>query len=136
MPGRALRLACSRHGNNKNSILLIDLANQLRAQGKAIDEALREACPLRPRPVLMTSMPVIIVMLPSALGLGAGADTSGPLAVAVIGGMARSTLLTLVVVPAVYSLVENALACLRGSWKRRDPANPERDAKPKPCLEE
>jgi len=99
----------------KNSILLIDLTNQLRAQGKAINEALLEACPVRLRPVLMTSVTVIIVMLPAALGFGAGADTNGPLAVAVIGGMVSSTLLTLVVVPAVYSLVENGQVRLR-NW--------------------
>jgi len=91
----------------KNSILLIDLTNQLRAEGMGIKEALLEACPLRLRPVLMTSLTVIIVMLPAALGFGAGADTNGPLAVAIIGGMISSTLLTLVVVQAVYSLVEN-----------------------------
>jgi len=103
----------------KNSILLIDLTNQLRAEGKAINEALLEACPLRLRPVLMTSMTVIIVMLPAALGLGAGADTNGPLSVVVIGGMVSSTLLTLVVVPAVYSLVENGQANLQNWLKRR-----------------
>ena len=96
----------------KNSILLVDLANQLRAEGKDIKSALLEACPIRLRPVLMTSLTIIMTMLPAALGLGAGADTNGPLAVAVIGGMASSTLLTLVVVPAVYSLVENGLARL------------------------
>jgi len=104
----------------KNSILLIDLTNQLRAQGKAINEALLEACPLRLRPVLMTSMTVIIVMLPAALGFGAGADTNGPLAVAVIGGMVSSTLLTLVVVPAVYSLLENGISRLRRRRKALD----------------
>mgnify|MGYP001309710088 FL=1 len=93
----------------KNSILLVDLANQLRAEGKEIDEALRTACPIRMRPVLMTSLTVILALLPAALGLGAGADTNGPLAVGVIGGMVSSTLLTLVVVPAVYSLVEHRL---------------------------
>jgi HAE1 family hydrophobic/amphiphilic exporter-1 len=98
----------------KNSILLVDLANQLREQGRAVDAALREACPLRLRPVLMTSMTVILALLPAALGLGAGADTNGPMAIAVIGGMVSSTLLTLVVVPAVYSLVEQALGRLRG----------------------
>ena len=103
----------------KNSILLIDLTNQLRAEGKEIREALLEACPLRLRPVLMTSLTVIIVMLPAALGFGAGADTNGPLAVAVIGGMVSSTLLTLVVVPAVYSLVENGLKHLHGWLHRR-----------------
>ncbi|OIP07378.1 MAG: acriflavin resistance protein, partial [Betaproteobacteria bacterium CG2_30_59_46] len=94
----------------KNSILLVDLTNQRRGQGKGIDEALRDACPTRMRPVLMTSLTVILALLPAALGLGAGAETNGPLAVAVIGGMITSTLLTLVVVPAVYSLVENGLA--------------------------
>jgi len=93
----------------KNSILLVDLTNQARAEGKGIDEALREACPIRLRPVLMTSLTVILALLPAALGLGAGADTNGPLAIAVIGGMITATLLTLVVVPAVYSLLENGL---------------------------
>ena len=90
----------------KNSILLVDLTNQLRLQGRGVDEALREACPIRLRPVLMTSLTVILALLPAALGMGPGADTNAPLAVAVIGGMVSSTLLTLVVVPAVYSLVE------------------------------
>ncbi len=93
----------------KNSILLIDLTNQLRAKGRSIDAALTEACPIRMRPVLMTSMTIILAMLPAAIGVGAGSDSNGPLAVAVIGGMVSSTLLTLVVVPAVYSLVEHRL---------------------------
>jgi HAE1 family hydrophobic/amphiphilic exporter-1 len=98
----------------KNSILLVDLTNQFRAEGKPIDQALREACPIRMRPVLMTSMTVILALLPAALGVGAGADTNGPLAVAVIGGMITSTLLTLVVVPAVYSLIEHRKERHRG----------------------
>ncbi len=93
----------------KNSILLVDLTNQFRAQGQGIDEALANACPIRLRPVLMTSLTVILALLPPALGWGAGSDTNGPLAIAVIGGMLSSTLLTLVVVPAAYSLVENYL---------------------------
>ncbi|RMD78661.1 MAG: efflux RND transporter permease subunit [Gammaproteobacteria bacterium] len=97
----------------KNGILLVDFTNQRRAQGLDIDQALREACPLRLRPVLMTSLTVILVLLPPALGLGAGAGTNAPLAVAVIGGMVSSTLLTLVVVPAVYALVEHARERLR-----------------------
>lgn len=97
----------------KNSILLVDLTNQLRDEGKDIDTALREACPIRLRPVLMTSLTVILALLPAATGLGAGADTNGPLAVAVIGGMLTSTLLTLVVVPAVYSLAEHGVERLR-----------------------
>lgn len=93
----------------KNSILLVDLTNQLRAQGRDIDTALREACPIRMRPVVMTSLTIILALSPAALGFGAGAATNGPLAVAVIGGMITSTLLTLVVVPAVYSLLEHRL---------------------------
>ena len=97
----------------KNSILLVDLTNQLREEGQNVEEALRNACPVRLRPVLMTSLTVILALLPAALGLGAGADTNGPMAIAVIGGMVSSTLLTLVVVPAVYSLVEQGLGRLR-----------------------
>ncbi|MBK8065684.1 MAG: efflux RND transporter permease subunit [Betaproteobacteria bacterium] len=91
----------------KNSILLVDLANQRRAEGMGVDQALSDACPTRMRPVLMTSLTLILALFPAALGLGAGAETNAPLSVAVIGGMITSTLLTLVVVPAAYSLVEN-----------------------------
>jgi HAE1 family hydrophobic/amphiphilic exporter-1 len=97
----------------KNSILLVDLTNQLRERGQGVEDALREACPVRLRPVLMTSLTVILALTPAALGLGAGADTNGPMAIAVIGGMLSSTALTLVVVPAVYSLVEQGLSRLR-----------------------
>lgn len=90
----------------KNSILLVDLTNQRRAEGLPVDTALRNACPVRMRPVLMTSATVILALAPAALGFGAGNETNQPLAIAVIGGMVSSTLLTLVVVPAVYSLVE------------------------------
>ena len=93
----------------KNSILLVDLTNQRRADGKSIEQSLLEACPIRLRPILMTSLTIILAMLPAAFGSGAGADNNAPLAVAVIGGMISSTLLSLVVVPAVYSLVETAL---------------------------
>ncbi len=91
----------------KNSILLVDLTNQRRESGMPVDAALRDACPTRMRPVLMTSATVILALFPAALGLGAGAETNQPLSIAVIGGMVSSTLLTLVVVPAVYSLVES-----------------------------
>jgi hydrophobic/amphiphilic exporter-1 (mainly G- bacteria), HAE1 family len=97
----------------KNSILLVDLTNQFRSAGDSVDDALKRACPIRLRPVLMTSLTVILALTPPALGLGAGADTNAPLAIAVIGGMVSSTLLTLVVVPAVYSLVENKLQSVK-----------------------
>jgi HAE1 family hydrophobic/amphiphilic exporter-1 len=93
----------------KNSILLVDLTNQLREKGATIDAALREACPIRLRPVLMTSLTIILALLPAAIGLGAGSETNKPLSVAIIGGMISSTLLTLVVVPAAYSLVMSGL---------------------------
>jgi len=93
----------------KNSILLVDLTNQRRADGKSIQQSLMEACPIRLRPILMTSLTIILAMLPAAFGAGAGSDSNAPMAVAVIGGMISSTLLSLVVVPAVYSLIEGAL---------------------------
>jgi hydrophobic/amphiphilic exporter-1 (mainly G- bacteria), HAE1 family len=89
----------------KNSILLIDLTNQMRERGAGINEALTEACPVRLRPVLMTSLTLILALLPAAIGLGAGSETNRPLSIAIIGGMLSSTLLTLVVVPAAYSVV-------------------------------
>jgi HAE1 family hydrophobic/amphiphilic exporter-1 len=101
----------------KNSILLVDLTNQLRERGASIDDALKEACPIRLRPVMMTSLTIILALLPAALGLGAGSETNKPLSVAIIGGMVSSTLLTLVVVPAAYSLVMNGLE----SWKTKKP---------------
>ena len=88
----------------KNSILLVDMTNQLKAKGKTTDQALLEACPIRLRPVLMTSLTLILALLPAALGYGAGSESNGPLAIAVIGGMISSTLLTLIVIPAAYSL--------------------------------
>ncbi len=91
----------------KNSILLVDLTNQRREGGMRVDAALSDACPTRMRPVLMTSATIILALFPAALGLGAGAETNQPLSIAVIGGMISSTLLTLVVVPAVYSLIES-----------------------------
>ena len=91
----------------------MDLTNQMRAQGHDVDAALRIACPVRLRPVLMTSLTVNLALVPAAIGAGPGADTNAPLAVAVIGGMVSSTLLTLVVVPSVYSLVEGRRAVVR-----------------------
>jgi HAE1 family hydrophobic/amphiphilic exporter-1 len=88
----------------KNSILLVDRTNQLVEEGKSVRDALRQACPERLRPVLMTSLTIMLAMAPAAMGLGAGAENNQPLSVAIIGGMASSTLLTLLVVPAAYSL--------------------------------
>ncbi|MCC5795498.1 MAG: efflux RND transporter permease subunit [Chromatiales bacterium] len=102
----------------KNSILLVDITNQLRAQGKGVDEALLVACPRRLRPILMTSLTIIFAMIVPLLGLGAAVELSRPLATAIVGGLVSSTALTLLVVPAVYSLVENR----RASEPREAPA--------------
>jgi HAE1 family hydrophobic/amphiphilic exporter-1 len=87
------------------SILLVDLVNRYRSQGMDTSSAIRIACPQRMRPVLMTSLTVVLAMLPAALGVGVGSGQYGPLAVAVIGGVVSSTLLTLVVIPVAYSLM-------------------------------
>ncbi len=99
----------------KNSILLVDLTNQLVEKGADINDALKEACPIRLRPVVMTSLTIILALLPAAIGLGAGSETNKPLSVAIIGGMLSSTLLTLVVVPAAYSLVMHGLQRLKAN---------------------
>ena len=90
----------------KNAILLIDYANQARARGMAIREAVMEACSLRLRPILMTTLSTLLGMLPVALGLGAGAELRQSMGVVLIGGLTTSTILTLVVVPLIYILTE------------------------------
>ena len=90
----------------KNSILLVDFANQVRARGDiGVRAALLEACPVRLRPILMTSFATIAAALPLALAIGPGAETRVPMALAVIGGVIVSTLLTLFVVPCVYEVL-------------------------------
>ncbi|GAB4421117.1 MAG: hypothetical protein OHK0056_31870 [Bacteriovoracaceae bacterium] len=89
----------------KNSIILVDFTNQLREQGMELREALLEACPIRLRPIVMTSVSTVAGTLPAALAVGAGSETRVPLALAVIGGVILSTLLTLVVIPCFYSHV-------------------------------
>jgi HAE1 family hydrophobic/amphiphilic exporter-1 len=89
----------------KNSILLVDFTNQVRARGLGVLDSLKEACPTRLRPILMTSLATIVGAIPAALTWGPGAETRRPMAIAVIGGVFLSTLLTLYVVPCVYSLL-------------------------------
>ncbi len=86
----------------KNSILLVDFTNQMRKTGVSTEEALKTACPMRLRPILMTSVATIAAAIPPALAMGPGAETRVPMAVAVIGGVIVSTFLTLFVVPAAY----------------------------------
>ena len=88
----------------KNSILLVDFTNQLRAKGVPVREALLEACPNRLRAILMTSLSTIAAAIPPALALGPGAEVLRPMAITVIGGIMVSTFFTLLVIPCVYSL--------------------------------
>jgi HAE1 family hydrophobic/amphiphilic exporter-1 len=90
----------------KNGILLVDFTNQLKEQGKSTREALLEAGPIRLRPILMTTIAMIAGMVPVALARGDGAETRVPMAIAIIGGLTTSTVLTLGVVPVFYSLVD------------------------------
>jgi multidrug efflux pump len=92
----------------KNSILIVEFANQLREQGRALEEATLEAARVRFRPILMTAVATMVGILPIAMGQGAGGDSRAPLGIAVLGGMAFSTLLTFFMVPATYVLIERA----------------------------
>jgi len=97
----------------KNAILLIDFVKQEREKGVSRTEAILKAGPIRLRPILMTTLATVFGMLPLALGLGPGAEFRSPMAKAVIGGMLSSTLLTLVVVPVVYTLIDDFVGFFR-----------------------
>jgi HAE1 family hydrophobic/amphiphilic exporter-1 len=98
----------------KNAILLVDFANKARQGGSDRRRALIDAGELRLRPIVMTTLAMIFGMLPTALALGAGAEFRAPMAHAVIGGLITSTLLTLVVVPVVYTYLDDF-----GAWAGR-----------------
>ena len=102
----------------KNSILLVDFTNRLRADGHPVREAILRAGPIRLRPIMMTTLAMIFGMLPIALGYGAGAEVRMPMAIAVVGGLTTSTLLTLLVVPVVYTLVDDLSRWATGLGKR------------------
>jgi len=89
-----------------NSVLLVDFANRLRAEGAPVHEAVVRACGIRLRPILMTALAATVGLLPMAVQLGTGAEANVPLARAVIGGLAASTILTLFVVPALYLVLK------------------------------
>ncbi|NCZ83598.1 MAG: efflux RND transporter permease subunit, partial [Betaproteobacteria bacterium] len=87
----------------KNAILLVDFANQARAAGATVREALMQAGQVRMRPIMMTTFAMVFGMLPLALALNEGGEIQAPMGRAIIGGVITSTLLTLVVVPVIYS---------------------------------
>ncbi|MCC5636124.1 efflux RND transporter permease subunit [Nostoc sp. CHAB 5844] len=92
---------------NKNAILLVDYINQLRESGLDRTEAILKAGPVRLRPIMMTTASTILGMLPIALGLGAGSELRSPMAVAIAGGLVSSTILSLIVVPVVYAILDD-----------------------------
>lgn len=99
----------------KNSIILVDYTNQLRREeGMDLEAAVLKACPIRLRPIIMTSLACIASAVPLALGFGPGAETRAPLARSIIGGIFLSTLVTLVIVPSFYVLFDRF-----GSWIKR-----------------
>ena len=94
----------------KNGILIVEFANQRKETGLSVREAVEDAAAARFRPILMTSLSTSLGILPIALALGAGAQSRVPMGVVVVGGMLGGTLLTLYVVPAIYSYISRELS--------------------------
>jgi HAE1 family hydrophobic/amphiphilic exporter-1 len=107
----------------KNSILLVDLTIQKQETGLDREEALRVACPIRLRPILMTAVSMIFGVLPVALAIGEGAEARAPMAVATMGGMITSTFLTLFLVPVVYAYMDRFGSWIRGSREKHGRAD-------------
>ncbi|MBW1884324.1 MAG: efflux RND transporter permease subunit, partial [Deltaproteobacteria bacterium] len=116
----------------KNSILLVDYANQLRKTGLDKVEAMRRAAPIRMRPVLMTAVSMIFGVMPAALGLGPGAESRAPMAIATAMGMFSSTMLTLLFVPVFYILIDDLGDFVKRNVRRlfggRDPLEADLEA--------
>ncbi len=102
-----------------NGIVLVDYINQQRRKGMELLEAVEFGCKARMRPVLMTALTTILGMVPLAIELGEGAETWSPLARAVIGGLSATTLLTLIVIPVVYVIFENAGEKVKNYFRKR-----------------
>lgn len=102
----------------KNAILVVDFANQAVKEGKDVDSALLEAGEKRLRPILMTTFAMIGAMMPLAFGSGAGHESNAPMAIAIIGGLVSSTILTLLVVPAIYKFMYPLDAWLRKWYEK------------------
>lgn len=102
----------------KNSIILVDYATRLRREGLGAREAMLRAGPIRLRPILMTSAATLMAALPASLALGPGGEIRKPMAIAVIGGLALSTLMSLLVVPAFYVTADAVLRGVRAATGR------------------
>ncbi len=101
-----------------NAIVLVDYINTLRQQGVARSEAILKAGPVRLRPILMTSLTTMLCLMPMALGMGEGSEMMSPMAIVVIGGLITSTILTLVVVPVVYTLLDDISVKMKSKLKK------------------
>ncbi|MEA3315268.1 MAG: efflux RND transporter permease subunit [Campylobacterota bacterium] len=102
----------------KNAILVVDFANQAIKNGKTIDDALLEAGEKRLRPILMTTFAMIGAMVPLAFGTGAGSESNAPMALAIVGGLVSSTILTLLVVPTIYKFIYPVDSYLRKFYEK------------------
>src|SRR5690606_17603153 len=98
----------------KNGIMMVDMAIEKRQTGSSIEQAIHQACVVRFRPIMMTTMAALFGTLPIALGLGAGAESRQPLGLAVVGGLLFSQLLTLYVTPVLFIYLERL-----SEWSRR-----------------
>ncbi|MBE6066406.1 MAG: efflux RND transporter permease subunit [Clostridium lundense] len=101
-----------------NAIVLIDYINTRRGRGEDRQEAILNAGPTRLRPILMTTLTTVLGLVPMALGIGDGAEIQAPLATVVIGGLTLSTLLTLVIVPVIYTLFDDLIVKTKTRFKR------------------
>ncbi len=104
----------------KNGIMMIDFAVVAQQQGKSPHDAIREACIIRFRPIMMTTMAALMAGLPIALGYGAGAESRRPLGLAVVGGLLFSQTLTLYVTPVFYIYMEKLQQWLKGRSKKAE----------------
>ena len=124
----------------KNGIVLIDFINLMRERGIRLYDAIAQACRSRLRPVLMTSLTTILGMVPMAFSMGEGSETWRPMGIAVIGGMIFSTIITMLIVPAVYASMDksgsrNKNKALEKQFKFMSDFDPERDL-PRKRLED
>jgi hydrophobe/amphiphile efflux-1 (HAE1) family protein len=106
----------------KNAILLVDYTNQLRSEGLSLEDAILKAGPVRLRPILMTTMAMILGMLPAVFGIGEGGEFRAPMAISTVGGLITSTLLTLVLVPVAYMLQARGVAWVKSFLRQPSPA--------------
>ncbi|GAW92432.1 efflux RND transporter permease subunit [Calderihabitans maritimus] len=102
-----------------NAIVLVDYINTLRRRGLSRNEAILKAGPVRLRPILMTTLTTVLALLPTAAGIGTGSEAAAPMATAVVSGLTVSTVFTLVVVPVVYTLVDDLGAWLKRKIRRK-----------------